>query len=75
MMERVPRSGRELLAPQTVDEPVDVDHPALPERKHRQQSLTLRAAHVRKRSARENLERAEKPDLEQFAASTDGLHG
>ena len=63
MMERVPRSGRELLAPQAVDEPVDVDHAALPEREHRQQRLTLRAAHVRGRPARENLERAEKPDL------------
>jgi hypothetical protein len=29
--------------------------------------LTLRAAHVRRRPARENLERAEKPDLEEFA--------
>ena len=28
MVERVPRSGRELLAPQAVDERVDVDHPA-----------------------------------------------
>ena len=64
VMERVPRSGRELLAPQTVDEPVDVDHPTLPEREHREQSLPLRAAHVRGRSARESLERAEKPDLE-----------
>ena len=63
MMERVPRSGRELLPPQAVDEPVDVDHPALPEREHRQQGLTLRAAHVRRRPARENLERAEKSDL------------
>ena len=63
MMERVPRSGRELLAPQAVDERVDVDHAALPEREHRQQGLTLRAAHVRGRPARENLERAEKPDL------------
>ena len=63
MVERVPRSGRELLAPQAVDERVDVDHPALPEREHRQQRLTLRAAHVRERPARENLERAEKPDL------------
>ena len=63
MMERVPRSGRELLAPQAVDERVDVDHAAVPEREHRQQRLTLRAAHVRRRPARENLERAEKPDL------------
>ena len=66
MMERVPRSGRELLPPQAVDERVDVDHPALPEREHRQQGLTLRAAHVRDRPARENLERAEKPDFEQL---------
>ena len=63
VMERVPRSGRELLAPQTVDEPVDVDYPTLPEREHREQGLTLRAAHVRGRPARENLERAENPDL------------
>ena len=67
MMERVPRSGRELLAPQAVDERVDVDQPALPEREHRQQRLTLRAADVRGRPARENLERAEKPDLKEFA--------
>ena len=66
MVERVPRSGRELLAPQAVDERVDVDHPALPEREHRQQRLALRAADVRGRPARENLERAEKPDLEQL---------
>ena len=66
VMERVPRSGRELLAPQTVDERVDVDHPTLPEREHRQQSLALRAAHVRERPARENLERAEKPNFEQL---------
>ena len=64
MMERVPRSGRQLLAPQAVDERVDADHAALPEREHRQQGLTLRAAHVRGRPVRENLERAEKPDLE-----------
>ena len=66
MVERVPRSGRELLPPQAVDERVDVDHPALPEREHRQQRLSLRAAHVRGRPARENLERAEQPDLEQL---------
>ena len=29
MMQRVPRSGRELLPPQAVDEHVDLDHPAL----------------------------------------------
>ena len=63
MMERVPRSGRELLPPQAVDQGVDADHPTLPEREHRQQRLALRAAHVRGRPARENLERAEKPDL------------
>jgi hypothetical protein len=63
-MQRVPRSGRELLAPQTVDERVDDDRPTLPKSEHRQQSLALRAAHVRGRPARENLERAEKPDLE-----------
>ena len=58
MMERVARSGRQLLPPQAVDEPVDVDHPALPEREHRQQGLTLRAAHVCGRPVRESLERA-----------------
>ncbi len=64
MMERVPRSGRELLAPQAVDERVDVDHPPVPEREHRQQGLTLRAADVRTRSARKNLERAENADFQ-----------
>ena len=39
-----------------------------PQREHRQQGLTLRAAHVRGRPARENLERAEKPDLQPLAA-------
>ncbi len=76
MMERVPRGGRKLLAPQAVDESVDVDDAAVPERKHRQQRLTLRAAHVRGRPARENLERAEKPDLKEFAhRRLDGRHG
>jgi hypothetical protein len=64
MMERVPRRGGELLPPQPIDEPVDINHPALPKRKHRQQGLTLRAADVRGAPARENLQRAEKPDLE-----------
>ena len=64
MMERVPRSGRELLPPNAVDECVDADHPALPERKHRQKGSTLRAARVRDRPVRENLERAEKPDFQ-----------
>ena len=63
VMERVPGSGREILAPQTVDQPVDVNHTTLPEREHREQTLALRATHVRERSARESLERAEKPDL------------
>jgi hypothetical protein len=76
MMERVPRSGGQLLAPQAVDEPVDVDHAPVPEREHRQQRLTLRAAHVRGRPARENLKRAEKPDLKEFAHCPSGrLHG
>ena len=64
MMQRVPRSGRELLPPQAVDERVDVDHPAPPQREHRQQRLALRAADVRERPARDNLERAEKPDFQ-----------
>ena len=67
VMERVPRRGRKLLAPEAVDERVDVDHAAVPEREHRQQRLTLRAAHVRGRPARDNLERAEQPDLEWLA--------
>ena len=75
MVERVPRSGRELLPPQAVDEPVDVDHTTLPEREHREQSLALRAAHVRRRPARENLERAEQPDLERFTHRQECLHG
>ena len=50
MMQRVPRSGRELLPPETVDERVDRHDPAVPEREHRQQGLTLRAAHVRRPS-------------------------
>jgi hypothetical protein len=62
-MKRVPRSCREFFAPQTVDEPVDVHYPTLPEREHREQGLALRAAHLRARPARENLERAENPDL------------
>ena len=64
MVERVPRSRRELLPPEGVDEAVDVDHPAVPERKHRQQRLALRAADVRDAPAREHLERAEQPDLQ-----------
>ena len=65
-MKGVPRSPRQILPPQAVDERVDGDHPAVPEREHRQQRLTLRAAHVRRRPARENLERAEQPDFEQL---------
>ena len=64
MVERIPGCGRELFAPQAVDEPVDVDHSTLPEREHRQQRLALGAADVRSRPARENLERAEAPDFE-----------
>ena len=64
MMQRVARSGRKLLPPQAFDERVDVDHPALAERKHRQQRLTLRAAHLRERPARDNLEGAEQPDFQ-----------
>ena len=67
VMERVPRRGRELLTPEAVDERVDVDHAAVPEREQREQRLTLRAAHVRGRPARDNLERAEQPDLEWLA--------
>ena len=59
MVERVPRGGRKLLAPQTVDEGVNADHPAPAERQHRQESLALRPAHVRRRPVRENLEGAE----------------
>ena len=70
MMQRVARSGRKLLPPQAFDERVDVDHPALAERKHRQQRLTLRAAHLRERPARDNLEGAEKPDFQWRRAST-----
>ena len=69
MMQRVARSGRKLLPPQSLDERVDVDHPALAERKHRQQRLTLRAADLRERPARDNLERAEKPDFQWRAHS------
>jgi hypothetical protein len=64
VMERIPRSGRELLAPEAVDERVDVDQAAVRERQQRQKRLTLRAAHVRGRPTRDNLERAEQPDLE-----------
>ena len=68
-MEGVPRRGRKVLAPEPVDECVDADDPAGPEREHRKQCLTLGAAHVRRAPARENLERAEKPDFQQL------LHG
>ena len=64
MIERVARSGWEILPPQAVDERVDVNHPAVPEREHRQQRLPLRAAHVRRHPARKDLERAEKPDFQ-----------
>ena len=73
MMERVPRSGRELLPPQTVDQSVDVDNPTLPEREHRQQGLALRATHVRRRPARENLEGAEESDLKWFVHRRVGM--
>ena len=76
MMERVARSGRQLLPPQAVDEPVDVDRPALPEREHREQRLAFRAAHVCGRPVRESLERAEKPNSSTFAHRLLGdLHG
>jgi hypothetical protein len=48
VVERVPRSGRELLPPQAVDERVDVDDAAVPQREHREHRLTLRPAHVRR---------------------------
>ena len=67
VVHRVSRSGREVLPPQRVDELVDRDHAALPERKHRKQGLTLRAGHVRGRPARDDLERAENPDFKQLA--------
>ena len=63
VMERIPWSGRELLSPQAVDERVDVDHLAAPERQHREQRLSLGAAHVRARAPGEDLERAQDPDL------------
>ena len=69
MVERVPRSGRQLLPPEAVDERVDADHTAVPQREHRQQRLTLRAAHVRGRTVHEHLERAEKPDVKRVVHS------
>ena len=64
VVERIARGGRELLPPQAVDEYVDVDDATISEREHCQQGLPLRSAHVRNPSAREHLERAEKPDLQ-----------
>ena len=67
VVHRVSRSGREVIPPQAVDELVDRDHTALPERKQHKQGLTLGAGHVRGRPARDNLERAENPDFKQLA--------
>ncbi len=66
VVKRIPRSGRELLPPETVDQRVDLDRAAVAEREHGQERLSLRAAHVRRRPADENLERAENPDFELF---------
>ena len=65
VVERIARGGRELRAPQAVDECVDVDDATISEREHCQQCLPLRSAHVRNPSAGVHLERAEKPDLQQ----------
>ena len=64
MMQRVPRSRRQLLPPDTVDEGIDRHDPSAPESEHRQHGLALRAAHVRLPLAHEHLERAENTDLQ-----------
>ena len=66
MVERVARRGRKLLAPQPVDEAVDIDHPAAAERQHGEERLALRAADVRRRPTRDHLEWAEQPDFQRF---------
>ena len=64
MVQRVPRSRRQLLSPNAVDEGIDRHDPSTPQGEHRQQGLALCAAHVRLPLAHEHLERAENTDLQ-----------
>jgi hypothetical protein len=66
MVERVPRRSRQVFAPEPLHQRVDVDDATAVQREHREQGLTLRAADVCDSSAREHLERAQKPDLQQL---------
>jgi hypothetical protein len=64
VLESVARRGRQLLAPQGVDELVHAHDAAAAEREQREQRVPLAAAHVHRPSASDDLERPEEPDLE-----------
>ena len=75
VLDGVARRGRQVVFPQRVDQRVDADDATAAKRKQRKQALALAAAHVRRPSAGENLERAEKPDFQRVDhAGRDGLH-
>ena len=64
VLDGVTRRGRQVVFPQRVDQRVDADDATAAKREQREQTLALAAAHVRRPSAGEDLERAEKPDFQ-----------
>ena len=66
MLDGVARRRRQVVFPQRVDQRVDGDDATAAKREQREQALALAAAHVRRPSAGEDLERAEQPDFERL---------
>ena len=59
VLQRVPRRGGQLLAPEGIDQLVHRDDPAVAQRKHREQAMALAAAHSDRTSTQPDLERPE----------------
>ena len=61
-LQRVRRGGRQLVAPDHVDEPVDADHPAHVQRQRRQYRLAAHTVHRLRTAGDDHLHRPEQPD-------------
>jgi hypothetical protein len=64
VLERVARRGRQVRAPQSVDQVVHAKDATAVEREQREQRVPLGPGDVRLTPASDDLERPEQPDLE-----------
>ena len=64
VLHRVARRGRQLFAPEGVDQLVHRHDPAVAQRKHREEAMALAAAHADRTSTKPDLERPEQPDFQ-----------